>query len=407
MLEYAVVRRNTSVGSIDVARLLDVMLFYGKVHLVLDGAAFPQLLAELGVRGLGRLLRHPNVSSEITAENPVVHGTPINGRRVYGTALMMMGGRQGERQPSTADIFAERVRCVPDVKHRPSREAVQRLLHMGRKASFTKILGGDLGETTNLFRSLASDEQTLRLAIDQIASQGKWVVDSEKLGAAHLGAHDLDDGSITIESTVPIEAFVTGAAAGEDLWGTVLARLYDYAIDLVLSQNRSADLIVSPEVGDMATKRIDLSLQRGLRSAEKISEFEEFTMERGSVLGAAYAAGVVDFERALGIVDDAQRFRKWLSKVPPSADLIREYHEAATKGTILDTLGGQAARFALITGGGVVAGLATTAHAEVGIATSLGLGAFDTFVVDRWLKGWRPNAFIEGLKRKLPQRDDD
>jgi|SRR5579859_469575 len=404
MLEYAVIRRNASTGSIDVARLLDVLLFYGKVHLVLDGAAFPQLLAELGVRDLSRLLGHPNVSSEITPENPVIHGTPINGRRVYGTAFMTMGGRPGKPPPSITDIFVERVRRVPSLKPQPSREAVQRLLHKGRRASYARILGGDVSKTTGLFRSLASDDQTLRLAIDQLASQGKWTLDSRRLGAARLGARELDDGTITVESTIPIEAFVTPVDDKEDLWGAVLARLHDYAIDLVLSQNRSADLIVSPEVGDMATSRIDLSLQRGLKSAERISEFEEFTMQRGGVLGEAYASGLVSFERALGIIDDAQRFRTWVNDLPPSADLIREYHEAATKGTILETLAGRAVRFALITGGGVLVGLAS---AEAGVAASMGLGAFDTFVVDRIARGWRPNAFIEGLKRKLPQRDDN
>jgi hypothetical protein len=148
----------------------------------------------------------------------------------------------------------------------------------------------------------------------------------------------------------------------------------------------------------MATKRLDLCLKRGGKSSELISEFEEFTMDRGGALGAAYLAGIVTFEQALGIVDDAQRFRNWLSDVPPSADLIREYHEAVTRKTVLETFGGRAARFALINGGGILAGVTSPV---AGVAASLGLGMFDTFVLDRIARGWRPNAFIDGLKRRL------
>jgi hypothetical protein len=404
MLELAVIRRNTSTGSIDVGRLLDVMLFYGKVHLVLDGAAFPQLLAELGVRNFGALLGHRNVTSEITAENTGVHGNMANGRRVYGTMFFMMGGRQGEPQPSTTDIFVDRVRRMPDLAHRPSRDAVQRLLHKGRKASYESILGGNVAPTANMFRSLASDQQSLRMAIDQIAAEGTWTIDRNKLNAAHFAGHTLDDGSITIDSNVPIEAIVTPTESNGDLWGTVLARLHDYAIDLVLSQTRSADLIVSPEVGDMATMRIDLSIQRGQRSSKSITQFEEFTLRRGGVLGAAYTAGLVSFDKALGIIDEAEKFRGWLNKLPPNADLIAEYHAAVTRGTVLETVAGRAIRYALITGGGLLAGLAS---AEAGVGATLGLGAFDTFVVDRIARGWRPNAFIDGLKRGLPQGDDD
>jgi hypothetical protein len=35
----------------------------------------------------------------------------------------------------------------------------------------------------------------------------------------------------------------------------------------------------------------------------------------------------------------------------------------------------------------------------LGIPAGLALGATDSFIVDRLLKGWRPNQFIEGPLR--------
>jgi hypothetical protein len=31
----------------------------------------------------------------------------------------------------------------------------------------------------------------------------------------------------------------------------------------------------------------------------------------------------------------------------------------------------------------------------------MGLSAFDTFVVDKLLRGWRPNVFVEAAKRTV------
>lgn len=398
MLEYAVIRKNTSAGGISIPRLLDVMLFYGNVHLVLDGSGFPQLLADLGVRDLNRLLGHPNVTSEITTESAAVQCVIEGGRRTYGNMFYSLASRDSGPNLSRADIFKEYVRNMPHLKHQPSREAIQGLLMKGKKADYKSIFGGEFTQVGDLFCSLASDEQTLRIMIDQIVGEGYSIIDSDRMASARFHVHQIGSNAITVDSSIPIEELVNSREANEDIWGAIFARLHDYAIDLFLSQNRSADLIVSPEVDEMATKRLDLSLKRGGKSSELISQFEEFTMDRGGALGAAYLAGIVTFEQALGIIDDAQKFRKWLSDVPPSADLIREYHEAATRKTVLETFGGRAARFALINGGGILAGVTSPV---AGVAVSLGLGMFDTFVLDRIAGGWRPNAFIDGLKRKL------
>ena len=275
---------------------------------------------------------------------------------------------------------------------------------MGKRSSYDSILGGNTTLAASLFQSLASDEQTLRLVIDQIAAQGNWAINRKLMNSARFGGYVSGDGSISVESNILIESFVTSAENTEDLWGAVLARLYDYAIDLVLSQTRSADLLVSPEVGDIGTMRVDLSIQRGLRSLESISHFEEFALRRGGVLGAAYSAGLVSFEKAFRIIDEAERFREWLSDLPPDTDIITEYHAAVTRGTVLETLAGRAVRFAFVTGGGLMAGLVS---AEAGLAAGASLGAFDTFVLDRIAKGWRPNAFIDELKRRLPHGDHD
>ena len=66
----------------------------------------------------------------------------------------------------------------------------------------------------------------------------------------------------------------------------------------------------------------------------------------------------------------------------------------------LDRLPGRAARFALFTSGGAVLDLAA------GLPIGLALGLADTFILDKLVRGWRPNQFIEDVLAPFTGRDD-
>jgi hypothetical protein len=50
-----------------------------------------------------------------------------------------------------------------------------------------------------------------------------------------------------------------------------------------------------------------------------------------------------------------------------------------------------------------LAGLAMTPGA--GVATGIGLSAADYFLLDRLLKGWKPNQFVEGSLRPFLRKE--
>jgi hypothetical protein len=79
--------------------------------------------------------------------------------------------------------------------------------------------------------------------------------------------------------------------------------------------------------------------------------------------------------------------------VKPEAGLLKEYHDAVIRETWLERLPNKSSRFTVMTGAGAIIDYFVTGGAAT--VGALALGAADTFLVDRMLKGWRPNQFVE------------
>ena len=94
-------------------------------------------------------------------------------------------------------------------------------------------------------------------------------------------------------------------------------------------------------------------------------------------------------------MDDADKFKEWLAGTNPDVGLVQSYIEEVKKKSWVEQLPGKAVRFA------VASGVSAAVGAIGGLAYSLGVGATNTFLLDRVLKGWRPNQFIDDGYKKF------
>ena len=89
----------------------------------------------------------------------------------------------------------------------------------------------------------------------------------------------------------------------------------------------------------------------------------------------------------------ADKFRSWLQNVPSDKSLIGEYYRVVSEKTFAERLPTKFTRFIIFTGIGVTLDL--FGAGGIGTAVSTGLSAFDSFYLDKILKGWKPNQFID------------
>ncbi|MBB3873686.1 hypothetical protein [Brevundimonas mediterranea] len=356
--------------------------------------SFSGLAMALGLKRLQTLLKHDDITATFTGEFPAVvansKGTMKTHRSVFGKLL---GDDPNDERPlKLAFNMLKSQERFQGLKIRD----LQPILSRVSVANYDKMLGGQK-YVDERFGSLATDTQTLRIALAMEAELSAREYDQSAIANLKIEAHNFD-GEILILSD--IEPHILIGRDPDFGWGNVLSTLQDYVIDATISQRQSTDLVGSSEIRDLAIHRIDLSLQRAHRSAEQIEGFQTVVFEGAGGLADAYNRGAISFEDALRLIDRSTKFREWLVGLSPDADVLTEYHAAIAKDAITDKLPVATVRFAFFTASG--AGIdALTGGSGIGTAAGVGLSAFDTFVIDRLLKGWRPNMFVEAAKRSF------
>nr|WP_312444584.1 hypothetical protein [Brevundimonas naejangsanensis] len=348
----------------------------------------------LGLKRLKTLLNHDDITATFTGEFPGIK-TESNGamelhRSIFGK---MLGDDPEDERPvklalnalSGQDMFSEIT--IRDI--RP-------IIKLTSVSSYEKILGGHK-RAEDMFSSLATDVETLRTALAMSVALGGGSFDRSAISRLQIEAHNFDGDILIISDIEPSKLVGRSSDFG---WGNVLTTLQDYVVDATISQRLSTDLVGSSEIRDLATQRIDLSLQRAHRSAQQIDCFQNVVFEGAGGLSDCYNSGGISFEDALRLIDRTTRFREWLVGLAPDADILAEYHAAIAKEGITDKLPIAAARFAFFTASG--AGIdALTGGSGIGTLAGVSLSAFDTFVIDKILKGWRPNMFVETARRSF------
>ena len=153
------------------------------------------------------------------------------------------------------------------------------------------------------------------------------------------------------------------------------------------------DLAPGVTLDPLVTLVVNDAVRRSLPVGE-FALFEDLVLDGAGSIGRAVTEGGRTFLELAELLEKKQRFSLWLRDTPSDRKISREYIKYLKDGSWLDRFSGKAARCALFTGAGLVAGAALAG--PVGAAAGAGLGIFDGLILDRIVGGWRPNQFVEG-----------
>jgi hypothetical protein len=114
-------------------------------------------------------------------------------------------------------------------------------------------------------------------------------------------------------------------------------------------------------------------------------------------------SGDRSFRDVIHLVEEAHKFKGWIQQIGEDSLLRDEYCKKVAATGWADKLPTKSVRFVVTAGLSALAGLAMTPGA--GVATGIGLSAADYFLLDRLLKGWKPNQFVEGSLRPFLRKE--
>lgn len=397
MLEMAMIHRPGQLGERpNLGRILETMLYYDRVHLMMSAQMFTGLWGLLGGDDLAALLGHYSVTTTLTPEMLAIHNDISPTIIKHRPIAIKLSGREGHilKEKDNAGALLQMIQRLPNGAD-ANWAQVNKLLKATKISRYGKILGGDL-ESRVRFLSLIKDEETLKMFLRGWARANNFSINNEALNECRIEIIELGH-DFMVASSIDVSKIVSGWNAN-DSWGNVLASAQDYAVDLYLSTAFSADIITAPEISEIASARVDLSLRRAGKIGEQISSFEEMAFDDAHCFSDAINEGLISFSEALKVIDQSRRFRDWAKGLAPDANLIHEYHRAISKDTILKKLPFSLARFSIFNG------LAMAADSQIPGA-GLFFSAFDTFVLERIIGGWRPNIFVQNVQKTLALAD--
>lgn len=154
----------------------------------------------------------------------------------------------------------------------------------------------------------------------------------------------------------------------------------------------SSDFQLSPTSSILFANRFDVLYDKIINRSNNIEIFNNFILNTGSIR-EVLNSGEKSFSEYITLYENSRKFKKFIGDLPSEANLIKEYVNAINANTWAEKLPSKTIRFGLFTG----AGLFIDAVGGSGVGTLFGtsLGAVDTFLLDKLIKGWKPNHFIE------------
>jgi len=183
----------------------------------------------------------------------------------------------------------------------------------------------------------------------------------------------------------------------------LLAHLITARADSFFAANYMSEIVTAPIYGDLIRlKHFEFLLRRD-SNAQAAKLFHDTVLPDFPTISEAIDSGQRTISEFLELLDQAEKFKGWLTEANPDSGLIHNYFKAATEKTWADKLPTKSIRFSIATGLGILAD--AILPTGIGTAAGLAIGAGDSMYLDKLIKGWRPNQFIDGPYRKFVKED--
>ncbi|MBI3135072.1 MAG: hypothetical protein HYZ14_10410 [Bacteroidetes bacterium] len=180
---------------------------------------------------------------------------------------------------------------------------------------------------------------------------------------------------------------------------TVLFNVMNTRQDLMLASTLNSDIVSSRINSVLMNEKINSFVQSSITNQEQIELFAQVVLKEGHKIREVISSGERKFSDFLSVLEKADKFKDWLKKLDNNDGLLSEYHKAVTEETWVDKLPGKTFRWSFFTGAGLV--IDAVIGGGVGTLTGVALGAGDTFLLDKIIKGWKPDSFVNGELEKF------
>jgi hypothetical protein len=393
MFERICINRQDQFGMpIDMGFLAEALVFYQRVHLVADSEMFKSLvricgyevvieMMDMGIltvdyaENVAVVVEHTRFTPYKVYDFGFIEADPLKFQSLVPKFLQELTGKSGKGR-RLANRLSKLVNVVQLDPSLPTE---------AKSDAFDESYMRDLAHA--LLRYFAPTYKVpepciFRLHLDNQGYRLETNIDFEEVNGIFRQRKDISDASFTP--------------------GYLLSHVIATRKDLGYAAEFGTDLAVStPTSIAAACKFRNLIARRAGRDAQ-VQAFEDLIFSESRCIREAVNSGERSFDDVLRLVKAGMQFKEWLKKSSGDSDLVKEYCREVTRVEWAEKLPPKAARWAVFAAAGTAAGLLLTplAGAAVGVGLSLG----DSFLVDKLIKGWKPNQFVNGPLKDFVER---
>lgn len=396
MFEKVVLRRSVDGPALTAGELAEALLYYQNTHIVLDYGTLSNLMSSIGMPYLLGVLSRPEVSAVFIEQ---IEGTFTN-RTARGAEYSFVGMRvEGSKEHGVAVGKRKRIQHYIEragYDRQKAKRYAERFLHLVKVrnlADSSFVDGGILKAATRDLVDADYVSSAARIAALELSggyplpndfyyrihSKGDRFSVSTNLDFAAIARHQR---RIDPDAAQRTEAHIASALLSASS-ASIYAGYY------------GGDFYTSASESEIIKIRHSLLLQRTQLNSEARTAFQGAALGDTPSIADTINNGSRSFLEFLELLKKTKRFKAWLRQQGPDQNLAHVYVQDIASVGWLDKLPTKAARYVVGTVVGVIAPVA-----------GLLLSASDTFLLDKLLRGWRPNQFVDDKLRPFLDADD-
>jgi|SRR5690554_2733412 len=180
---------------------------------------------------------------------------------------------------------------------------------------------------------------------------------------------------------------------------TILGNVLDTRADANIAAEFGSDISTSNINTLLLEYKVNDILTRSSKNRTSLNNFSKLYLPNGKPIRNAINSNERSLTEFMRLLEKADKFKSWLNNFDGDKDILTEYYNAVSKESWVDKLPAKGFRWTFFTGAGILSDIA--ASGGLGTLIGIGLSLGDTFLLDKMIKGWKPNSFIDNEVAKF------
>lgn len=383
--------------AVNLGSLCELLLFYGKILILTDFSNLGSLIETIGPDNLRYLVKNNFLNITYFSYITAAQTDNVGPFEYHNLRILSLAGEKDGNPWKNSQFGKKQIeRVLAQLNLNPMVKKVLRsdVISKIEIRNDTKYLDQDgvnpvsiatdaLKDTEFLQRaakvSLSSLAPTFRIPNDYqfsvIPTDKGFIVDSN---------YDLNEINHNAKNYYGEDKNISHAS--------ILSSFWNAHFDLTLAGHYGSEILTHKTSSKLITMKVAGLLNRINNDKADLFEFSDFHFNDGFAIREAINSGIRSFDEFKPVLEKSRKFRHWIETLNPDLNLLKAYNNEVTADSWVDKLPSKTSRFAMLTSAGIGLDIAITGG--LGTAAAVGISAADNFLLDRLIKGWKPDHYI-------------